>query len=90
MPMDKENGIGGHGLFALERFHDDTRHMMICEVYTPGVYGTPGDKNRWFLTEQGYADALAAAQKRQIKIKSHAAIVEGHILPDKKKKRRGH
>ena len=88
--MDKENGIGGHSLLALERFHDDTRHMMICEVYATSAYGTPGDKNRWFLTEQGYADALAAAQKRQIKIKSHAAIVEGHILPDKKKKRRGH
>ena len=90
LPMDKENGIGGHGLLALERFHDDTRHMMICEVYAPSAYGNPGDKNRWFLTEQGYADALTAAQKRQIKIKSHAAIVEGHILPDKKKKRRGH
>ena len=88
--MDKENGVGGHGLLALERFHDDTRHMMIFEVYAPGVYGNPGDKNRWFLTEQGYADALTAAQKRQIKIKSHDAIVEGHILPDKKKKRRGH
>ena len=90
LPMDKENGIGGHGLLALERFHDDTRHMMICEVYAPSAYGNPGDKNRWFRTEQGYADALTAAQKRQIKIKSHAAIVEGHILPDKKKKRRRH
>ena len=75
---------------ALERFRDDTRHMLICEVNTPCAYGNPGDKNRWFLTEQGYADALSAAQKRHIKIKSHAAVVEGHILPDRKKKRRGH
>ena len=88
--MDKENGIGGHRLLALERFRDDTQHMMICEVFAPCVYGNPGDKNRYFLTEQGYADALAAAQKRKIKIKSHAAVIEGHILPDKKKKRRGH
>ena len=88
--MDKENGIGGHGLMALERFRDDTRHMMICEVYSRCSYGKPGDKNRWFLSEQGYTEALAAAQKRQIKIKSHAAIIEGHILPDKKKKRRRH
>ena len=75
---------------ALERFRDDTRHMMICEVFLPCRFGNPGDKNRWFLTEQGYADALAAAQKRKIKIKSHAAMIEGHILPDRKKKRRGH
>ena len=86
--MDKENGIGGHRLLALERFRDDTRHMMICEVLSPCSYGK--DKNRYFLTEQGYADAQAAAEKRQIKIKSHATIIEGHILPDKKKKRHGH
>lgn len=88
--MDKENGIGGHRLLALERFRDDTRHMMICEVFAPCAYGNPGEKNRYFLTEQGYTEALAAAQKRQIKIRSHAAIIEGHIHPDKKKKRRGH
>ena len=88
--MDKENGIGGHRLLALERFHDDTRHMMICEVYEPCRYGKTGEKNRFFLTEKGYKEALTAAQQRLIKIKSHAAIVEGHILPDKKKKRRGH
>ena len=88
--MDKENGIGGHRLLALERFHDDTRHMMICEVYEPCRYGDSGEKNPFFLTEQGYKDALTAAQKRLIKIKSHAAIVEGHIFQDKKKKRRGH
>ena len=75
---------------ALERFRDDTRHMMICEVFKSCPYGNPGDKNRFFLTEQGYSDALAAVQQRQIRIKTHATMVEGHILPDKKKKRRRH
>ena len=88
--MDIENGIGGHGLLALERFQNDTRHMIICEVFAAGSYGNPGDKNRFFLTDQEYLDATAAAQRRQIKIKSHAAVVEGHIIPDKKKRRRGH
>ena len=88
--MDIENGIGGPNLLALERFRDDTRHMVICEVYAPCFYGNPGDKNRFFLNEQGYMDAIAASQRRQIKIKSHAAVVGGYIIPDKKKRRHGH
>ena len=88
--MDKENGIGGHNLVALERYRDDTRHMIICEVFTPCPYGNPGDKNRFFLNEQGYMDAIDSAQKRNIKIKAHSSVVEGYIVPDKKKKRRRH
>ena len=88
--MDKENGIGGHNLVALERYRDDTRHMIICEVFEPCSYGNPGDKNRFFLNEQGYMDAIASAQKRNIKIKAHSSVVEGYIVPDKKKKRRRH
>lgn len=50
--------------------------------------GAKGDRLRMFLTDEGYSNALAAQKRGHIRIKQHAAVIEGHILPDKKKKRR--
>ena len=43
---------------------------------------------RRFLSEDGYAEAQIAQRCGDIRIYKHAAIIEGHILPDKPKKRR--
>ena len=35
---------------------------------------------RLFLTEDGYQAALQSQQRREIKIKRYARVIEGHIL----------
>lgn len=74
----------GHKKLAVERFHDDTRHMieftkMSCE-----------DRRviRLFLTDVEYEEALESARAGRIKIQRHADIIEGHILYDKKRRRK--
>ena len=48
----------------------------------------PGDEMRLFLTEDGYQSALQSQQRREIKIKRYAHVIEGHILDFKPKKHR--
>ena len=77
---------GGHALWAVERFANSTRHMII---YDQPVYDTPvgvEDKRlRRFVSDVEYAEALEAEERGDIKIVQHAAVIEGHILPDRKK-----
>ena len=82
--------ITGHDLLAVERFRDSTRHMIEFLVLADCPMGKPGEYVRPCLTEDGYGEALALAHARQgsIQIRKHASIIEGHILPDKPKKRR--
>ena len=91
MAMNDASMIRGHDLMSLERFRDDTRHMIVFDVLTDTPeYGEYGDRKRLFLSDQEYEKALEAQQRHRIKIRKHAAVIEGHIVPDKKKKRRGH
>ena len=78
----------GHDLLAVERYHDDTRHMIEFLVFTDCPMGSAGQYIRRFLTEDGYGEALAHARQGSIQIRKHASIIEGHILPDKPRKRR--
>ena len=69
--------LKGHNILAVERFQDNTRWMLEFSV-----------QMRLFLTEGGYQAALASQQRREIKIKRYARVVEGHILDFKPKKKR--
>ena len=80
--------ITGHDLLAVERFQDSTRHMIEFLVLADCPLGKPGEYIRRFLTEGGYGEALAHARQGSIQIRKHASIIEGHILPDKPRKRR--
>lgn len=81
--------LKGHNILAVERFRDNTRWMLEFSVQHPRTaYGSPGDEMRLFLTEDGYQAALASQQRREIKIKRYARVVEGHILDFKPKKKR--
>ncbi|MBS5002614.1 DUF5720 family protein [Holdemania filiformis] len=81
--------LKGHNILAVERFWDSTRWMIEFRVQHPhAAYGSPGDEMRLFLTEDGYQAALASQQRREIKIKRYARVVEGHILDFKPKKKR--
>jgi len=80
----------GHELLAVERFRDDTRHMAEFQVLcADSPYGRRGQYVRLFLTEDGYAQTLEAQRRGGIRMLQHALIIEGHILPEKPKKRRG-
>ena len=80
--------ITGHDLLAVERFHDSTRHMAEFLVLASCPLGTEGTYIRRFLTEPEYTQLLAAQRQGSIRIYKHAAVIEGHILPDKPRKRR--
>lgn len=83
--------LKGHNILAVERFQDNTRWMIEFSVLSPRtVYGSPGDEMRLFLTEDDYQAALLSHNRREIKIKRYARVVEGHILDFKPDKRRRH
>lgn len=80
--------LKGHKILAVERFQDSTRRMIEFSVLRPCAYGSPGDETRLFLTEDAYQAALLSQQRREIKIRRYAHIIEGHILDFKPGKRR--
>ena len=81
--------LKGHNILAVERFQDSTRWMIEFTVRQPRTpYGSPSDEVRLFLTEDGYQAALLSQQRRDIKIKRYARVIEGHILDFKPKKKR--
>ena len=64
--------LKGHNILAVERFWDNTRWMIEFSVLRPS-------------TDQA---ALQSQQRREIKIKRYARVIEGHILDFKPGKRR--
>ena len=46
--------------------------------------GYKGGHYRFFLYEEGYKNARKSEQRGEIKIKSHAAVCGGNLIPDKK------
>lgn len=81
--------VTGHDLLAVERFQDDTRYMIEFLVLTDNNAEPRGSYIRLFLTEDSYRNALDLQNQGEIRIRKHFHIIEGHILPDKPKKRRG-
>ena len=87
--MKNDAVITGQDELAVERFRDDTRHMIIFDVLNRhSPLGNKGERLRLFLTDEAYARARATQDQGYIRIKKHAAVVEGDILPSKKKTRR--
>ena len=70
----------GHEYMDLERFAEDTRHMIIFDVLTDdSPVGWKGERTRLFLTEAGYQKSLENQEKGHIKILSHAKVRQGHL-----------
>ena len=79
----------GHDLLAVERFRDDTRHMVEFEVLKDdNLIALRGETARLFLSEQGYQRILRSQERKEIRITYHALVVEGHLIRPKKKKHR--
>ncbi|GHU79959.1 hypothetical protein FACS1894191_4000 [Clostridia bacterium] len=73
--------IGGQELMALERFAEDTRHMIIFEVRKP-ERGRVGNRERVYLSDEGYNQAQECAECGEIKIIRHARVVKGNLHYD--------
>ena len=68
----------GHEYMDLQRFAEDTRHMIIFDVLTnDSPVGWKGERTRLFLSDTGYEKALDSQEKGQIKILSHAKVRQG-------------
>lgn len=81
--------LKGHDVLAVERFRDSTCRMIEFVVRKQNnPYGRPGDEMRLFLNEADYQLALQSQNRREIRIKRTAHIIEGHILYDRKKSKR--
>ncbi|KUE74769.1 diguanylate cyclase [Ruthenibacterium lactatiformans] len=81
--------LKGHNILAVERFQDGTSRMIEFVVRKrKNPYGSPGDEMRLFLTESEYQKALESQNRQEIRIKRYAHIIEGHILYEKKKRRK--
>ena len=75
----------GNTYMDLARFDPDTRHMVIFDVLThDSPVGWKGERTRLFLTDKGYQNALATQEKGHIKILSHAKVVRGDLIYDRK------
>lgn len=75
----------GHGYMDLERFAEDTRHMIIFDTLTvDSPIGWKGERSRVFLTEEGYKKSLERQEQGHIKIVSHAKVRNGDLLYDHK------
>lgn len=80
--------IRGHDLLALERFMEDTRHMIEFDVLShEAPVGEKGNRERIYLSDEGYVKARASESRGEIKIRKHARVIEGHLIYDKKKER---
>ena len=75
----------GHDYMDLQRFAENTRHMIIFDVLThDSPVGWKGERTRLFLSEIGYEKALDSQAKGQIKILSHAKVRNGDLFYDHK------
>ena len=82
----QEQILQGHDLSGKERFRPETRHMIMVEVQKQCFVGFKGERFRFYLSDEGYKNAKRSEQEGEIKIKSHAAVVDGKLYPDKKPK----
>ena len=78
----------GHDLYGLERHFPETRHMIVLDILnSKSPVGFPGERYRFYLSDEGYKNAKASEARGEIKIRSHAAVCVGQLYHDKKLKR---
>lgn len=80
--------VTGHDILAVERFQDETRHMIEFLVLADCPMGQQDQYIRRFLSDEGYAAAQETQRQGYIRVYKHSNVIEGHIIPDKPKKRR--
>lgn len=77
--------LQGHDLAGVERFMPETRHMITVDILnSDSPVGFPGERYRFFLSDEGYKNAKASENRGEIRIRNHAAVMAGKLYPDKK------
>ena len=77
----REEWMKGHDILALERFADDTRHMVVFDVLSSNSdFGDHGDRMRLFLTDEGYRKFQGEQGQGNVRIKKHAKVFPGGRL----------
>lgn len=78
---EQEGWMKGHDIMALERFADDTRHMIVFDVLSgDSDIGDSGDRMRLFLTNEGYRRLQGEQERGNVKIRKHARVFPGGRL----------
>ena len=79
----------GHTFMDLDRFAEDTRHMIIFDVLThDSPIGWKGEHTRLYLSEGAYRRSLEHQKNGHIKIISHARVDHGDLHYDRKETER--
>lgn len=77
--------LQGHDLAGVERFMPETRHMVTVDILnSDSPVGFPGERYRFYLSDEGYKNAKASENRGEIRIRNHAAVMAGKLYPDKK------
>lgn len=58
--------------------------MVIFEVSRDCFAGSKGERFRLYLSDESYQNAKRSEQDGDIKLTSHAAVIDGKLYPDKK------
>lgn len=78
--------LAGHDIMALERFGENTRHMIVFDVLShASPVGNKGERMRLFLSDVGYQKALESQSRGECKIRKHAKVFKGDIFYDRLK-----
>nr|WP_303040931.1 DUF5720 family protein [Enterocloster clostridioformis] len=81
--------LKGHDILAVERFQDSTSRMIEFVIRKRrNPYGSPGDEMRLFLNEADFQKALESQKRQEIHIRRYARVIEGHVLYERKKRRK--
>jgi hypothetical protein len=73
--------ITGHDIMDIQRFAEDTRHMIVFDVITWDCpVGEKGERIRIFLTDEGYKQALESEGRGECKIVRRARVRKGDIF----------
>ena len=79
----------GHEYMDLQRFAEDTRHMIIFDVKSDdSPWGFKGDRMRLYLNDAGYGKAKDFQEKGYIQIRSHARVIAGDLHYDSRSQER--
>lgn len=78
--------LAGHDIMALERFCEDTRHMIVFDILNhSSPVGNKGERMRLFLNDAGYQKAFESQSCGECKILKHANVSKGDICYDRPK-----
>ena len=75
--------IKGQSIMDVERFAEDTRHMVVFDVLSWDCpVGDKGDRIRIFLSDKGHEQAINSERRGEMKIIRHARVYKGDLFYD--------